>query len=75
MQNALFILLCPSKAHKIWVGAGFPAQEAGMEVDEEGLPSADSVLKWAAKVLPGEVRIEATVGSHLLTNSSVVVEM
>jgi hypothetical protein len=75
-QGSLFILLCPSNAHKIWVGSAFPAHEAGIEMDgDEDVPSAANVLRWAAKVLPGEARFENTVGSHLLTNEDVTVEM
>jgi hypothetical protein len=75
-QGSLFILLCPSNAHKIWVGTAFPAHEAGIEMDgDEDVPSAANVLRWAAKVLPGEARFENTVGSHLLTNEDVTVEM
>ena len=72
----MFLLLCPSKVHYIWLGNSFPCAEAGMshmdsETDE---PSAVDVLKWAARVQPGEVTAGHAVGSYLLSNPDVSVE-
>jgi hypothetical protein len=76
-QNCVFLLLCPSNAHKLWYGAAFPTHEAGVEFNsaKEDAPSVENILKWAAKVLPGDVRVENAAGSSLLTNSEVSVEM
>ena len=59
------------------MGNSFPCAEAGMshldsETDE---PSAGDVLKWAARVLPGEVTVGRAVGNYLLSNPDVSVEM
>lgn len=43
-------------------------------LDDE-VPTASSLLKWAAQVAPGEVQVEGVVGKHLLKNSAVTVEM
>lgn len=73
----MFLLLCPNKAHYVWLGSEFPSQEAGLahsETDGEE-PGQDDVLRWAARVLPGEVKVARTVGEYLLGNADVSVEM
>lgn len=74
----MFLLLCPNKAHYVWLGSSFPAQEAGLahsETDSGEEPSQDDVLRWAARVLPGEVKVDGAIGSYLLSNPDISVEM
>lgn len=77
-QSGVFLLLCPTNEHFVWCGGAFAAHEAGVDMtdcSEDDVPSADSLLKWAAQVLPGEVSVDGTVGGYLLNNPAVMVEM
>lgn len=64
--------------HKIWVGDSVNAQEYGIAADansDDDKLSAANIIKWAAKVLPGEVKVDGSVGAALLENPDVSVEM
>ena len=77
-QSGLFLLLCPSNEHFLWCGGVFPAAEAGVDMrdcTDDDVPSTASLLKFAALVALGEVDVDGAVGSYLLSNPAVVVEM
>jgi hypothetical protein len=61
------LLLCPNESHHIWIGSQFRFEDAGIEVDDEGLPIMSRLLKWMAKVAVGEVFDKSLVGSTILT--------
>jgi hypothetical protein len=65
-QNELFLLLCPSSFHHVWIGNSFPLSDAGIEVDDDNKPIMSRLLKWLAKVQTGEVNNKPLVGSGLL---------
>jgi hypothetical protein len=76
----VFLLLCPNHKHYVWVGREFDCKKAGIAVpvqqDEDGReplpPRASDVLRWVARVHPGEVRLDSSVGKHFQANPAAI---
>lgn len=73
-EKEIFLLLVSNGRHHLRAGLSFPFAQQQIALDDQQRPLCARLLKWAARVRPGEVACPQLVGSSLL-GSDVTIHM
>eukprot|EP01039_Chlorochromonas_danica_P010194 gene10194-11281_t len=73
-EKEIFLLLVSNGRHHLRAGLSFPFAQQQIALDDQQRPLCARLLKWAARVRPGDVACPQLVGSSLL-GSDVTIDM